>query len=372
MSATAPDAPRAGISPAGEPGQPGQPRAGTPGAAHYGIAMAGLGDIANTHLEAYRRRGFRVVAGADIDPRRAEAAKARWGIPQVFSGPQAVAEMCALPGVDIVDISVPHYRELRLPVVATVAAAGKAMQVQKPMAQTYAEALELVETAERAGVPFRVNQNSVFVPAFTALRVALQAGAIGTPYYYQIENRGLWAGDHPHFAKRPRWIISDMGVHHYALVQHWFGPPETVAAFAAHDSSQPKMVGENLGVLTLRYKGGLQGLIINNWSYRGSKLRAHAHEEIVIQGSAGAITGHSGAVEVATLDPGARRQLAFEGDWFPDAFGHSMAEFMAALAEGRPPLCHGRDNLLVIATSEAAYRSIAEGGRPVALAEVTG
>ena len=337
----------------------------------FGIAIAGLGDIANTHLEAYRRRGLRVVAGADADRLRAEAARERWNIPKVFSGPEAVAEMCRLPEVDVVDVTVPHYREMRFPVIAAITAAGKPLQVQKPMAQTYAEALELVELAERAGVPFRVNQNSVFVPAFSALHGYLRDGTIGRPYYYQIENRGLWAADHPHFAKRARWIVADMGVHHYALVQHWFGAPETVAAFGARDPSQPALVGENLGVLTLRYASGLQGLIVNNWSYRGGKPRAHSHEEIVIQGDNGAITAHSGEVEVATIRPAARTFPQFHGEWFPDAFGHSMVEFLTALAEGRPPLCNGRDNLEVIAAIEAAYRSMAEGGRPVALAEVT-
>lgn len=337
-----------------------------------GIGVAGLGDIAHTHLDAYRRRGFRVVAGADIDAARAEAMRQRWGIPKVFSGPDAVAEMCRLPEVEAVDVTVPHYREARLPVVRAVAAAGRPMQVQKPLAQTYAEALELVEVAEAAGVPFRVNQNSVFVPAFTALHGYLRDGAIGRPYYYQIENRGLWSHHHPHFARRARWIISDMAVHHYALVQHWFGPPRTVAALAARDPSQPHLVGENLGVVTLRYEDGLQGLIINNWSYRGGRLRAHAREEIVIQGDNGAITADSTEVEVATIRPPARTYPRFEGAWFPDAFGHSMYEFLTALSEGRQPLCHGRDNLLVVAAIEAAYRSVDDGGRPVALSEVTG
>ena len=335
-----------------------------------GIALAGLGDIANTHLEAYRRRGLRVVAGADVDVRRAEAAMARWGIAHIFSGPDAVAEMVRRSDVDVVDVTVPHYREMRLPVVRTITEAGRALQVQKPLAQTYTESLELVEVAERAGVVLRVNQNSVFVPAFTTLHRHLRDGAIGIPYYYQIENRGLWATNHPHFAKRRRWIISDMGVHHCALVHHWFGPPETVSAMAARDSTQPEIAGENLGILTLRYASGLQGVIINNWSYRGSQRRAHASEEIVIQGSRGAITATSEKVEVTTLQPAARTYPSFEGAWFPDAFGHSMVEFLSALADGRLPLCHGRDNLQVVAVIEAAYRSIAEGGRPVALAEV--
>ncbi len=162
------------------------------------------------------------------------------------------------------------------------------------------------------------------------------------------------------------------GIHHYALVHHRFGPPETVSAIAAHDPTQPGLVGENLGVLTLRYAGGLQGVIINNWSYRGIRRQAHHREEIVIQGSAGAITASSDEVEAATLQPAARTYPALEGTWFPDAFGHSMVEFLSALSAGRPPLCHGRDNLRVVAVIEAAYHSIAEGGRAVRLDEVAG
>ncbi len=336
----------------------------------FGIGIAGLGGIAEVHLQAYRRFGLRVVAGADVVAERAQAMGERWGLPKVFSGPDCIQEMCALPEVDVVDVTVPHYREARLPAVQAVAAAGKPLQVQKPLAQTYAEALELVDTAERAGVVLRTNQNSVFVPAFTVVHDWLRRGAIGKPYYYQIENRGLWLHNHPHFGWRSRWIIADMAVHHFALLHHWFGPPEAVSAVSAHDPSQPQLVGENLGAVTLRYRDGLQGVVINNWSYRGSKLRAHSHEEIVIQGAGGAITATSAEVEVATLEPLARTYPHVEGDWFPDAFGHSMVAFLQALSDGRPPLCHGRDNLQVVAVCEAAYRSIAEGGRPVSLAEV--
>ncbi len=171
--------------------------------------------------------------------------------------------------------------------------------------------------------------------------------------------------------RTPRWIICDMGVHHFALLQDWFGLPEAVSASAAHDASQPDLVGENVGVVCLQYANGLRGVVINNWSYRGTWRRGTPTEEVVIQGANGAISATSEDGEVVTLHPEGSRRLAFSGHWFPDAFGASMLELLHALSEGRVSRCHGRGNLGAIAVIEAAYRSIAERGRSVALREVS-
>ena len=36
----------------------------------WGIGIIGLGDVANLHLEAYRKIGLNVIGGAELDARK--------------------------------------------------------------------------------------------------------------------------------------------------------------------------------------------------------------------------------------------------------------------------------------------------------------
>lgn len=139
-----------------------------------------------------------------------------------------------------------------------------------------------------------------------------------------------------------------------------------------HDLSQPGLAGENLGVVSLTYPGELRGLIINNWCFRGPArlARPHSHEDVLIQGANGTISGQSDDLVISTLAPEpAHTSPVIEGQWFPDAFGHAMRHFLAAVEAGREPLSSGRQNLVAVATFEAAYRSAASG-RPVSVPDL--
>lgn len=335
----------------------------------WGIGIVGLGGIAMQHIEGYRRRGLNIVGGAEINPARREEVRKQTGLEFIVA---EYEELIARPDVRIVDITVPHYLDVRRPVVECAARHRKAIFIQKPMLPVLEEARQLVEVAEGHGVPMMVNQNSVFVPGFRAIEPYLRDPQhIGTPYYFQIENRG-WSdvSGHPWFGKSDRWIISDMAIHHFALVRHWFGDAQSVYAIGGRDPSQTGIKGENLAVLTLKFPSGLQGVIINNWCYRGSRPRPHSREEIVIQGERGSITGDSEEMCIYSAAPHPRRIYPeIRGKWFPDAFGNGMAHYVDALDQGQRFLCEGRDNLKSLAIGEAAYRSIQEG-REVAIAEV--
>ncbi|GBC97528.1 Inositol 2-dehydrogenase [bacterium HR17] len=324
----------------------------------WGIGIVGLGGIANTHLQAYRNAGLKVIGGADIDAERAKAMQDRWQLPFVTTDWR---ELIDHPEVRIVDITVPHKLAVRLPIVEYAAQRSKALFVQKPLLPCLEGAKQLVEVAERYKAPLMVNQNSVFVPAFLAMERYLRDGTIGTPYYCQIENRA-WVdvSGHAWFGKDERWVTSDMAIHHFALVHHWFGEWDSVYALMGRDPSQTGVRGDNWSVVSVRFKNGVQACIINNWAYRGNRPRPHSREEIVIQGDKGCITGDSEDICVVTVDPPARIYPQFQGKWFPDAFANAMCHFIDALEAGRPFWCSGCDNLNAVAIAEAAYISAKE------------
>ena len=324
-----------------------------------GIGIIGLGGIAQNHMEAYAKRGFRVLAGQDVNSAIFPEIRKKFGVERLTTD---LDEFLATPGLDVVDVAVPHYFELRKPIFEAVAAAKKAIFCQKPLAESLPEALQLVEIAEKAGVPLMVNQNAPFVPGFQVAEGFLRDKLkFGDAYYFQIENRSpLWFSEHPHWGSRKRWILQGMAVHHCALAQHWFGTPERVSAMLVKDPTRPVIQAENIAVLNLEYPGGLKGVIINNWAYRGPRERGHPREEIVVLGSRGEINGDSEAMHFSSHDPAWESDPKIEGTWFNDAFGNSMQHFLEALDSKAAFRSSGREDLKVMAVIEAGYRSALE------------
>lgn len=335
----------------------------------WGIGIVGLGGIANIHLTAYRNLALKVVGGADIDPERVKLMQEKWKLPIATTD---VESLIAHPEVKIVDVAAPHFLHVREPIFRWAAKYGKALFVQKPLEQYYENARKLVQIAEEAGIPLMVNQNSVFVPGFQVIERYLREGTIGTPYYCQIENRNWYdLSGHPFYGKQERWVLSDMGVHHLALVVHWFGSWQSAYAIMGRDPSQKGIVGDTWNVMNIRFENGMQACIINNWCYRGHLPRPHSVEEVVIQGDKGAITGTSEDVVIVTADPPAEIRPRFTGKWFPDAFSNAISHYIRSLEEGKPYLCSGRHNLQVVALIEAGYRSVQEG-REITRKEIMG
>ncbi|GIX07554.1 MAG: hypothetical protein KatS3mg115_1957 [Candidatus Poribacteria bacterium] len=73
------------------------------------------------------------------------------------------------------------------------------------------------------------------------------------------------------------------------------------------------------------------------------------------------MVSHSEAQISLKSQPDEVLSVRIHGQWFPDAFGGSMGELMAALSAGREPQTSGRDNLKSIRIAYAAVKSAQEG-----------
>ena len=340
-----------------------------------GIGQIGLGSITGPHRQGYRLYGQPVVAGYDPDPE----ARARFAAEE----PQATVHtsleaLLADPHVAVTDIATPHHRATRLPVIEAVAAAGRAMLIQKPLASTYAEAVEMADVVAGAGVTAMVNQNMCFTPGALPLVDALMKEQfVGEPDFAQVTVQYQFDTDyHPWFGKDERWWTGALTVHHLGLLQLLFGPPASVDAITGRDVSQPGVTYDGYGHLFMRYPSGLAVMVTSTGTYYGADPVPHGNEKMWVQGPRGIVDWRpSGALDLARRGDGVidrqRVEWPAERRWFPDAFGLTMAHLRQALAEGVTPLCSVADNLYVMAVIEAAYRSGAER-RAVPLEEIMG
>ncbi|ATW03385.1 Gfo/Idh/MocA family oxidoreductase [Sphingorhabdus sp. YGSMI21] len=113
-----------------------------------GLALVGCGRISAAHLAAVSELdpAFRLVVTVDPDLTAAQAAAEPFGA-SAFAD---VTEALTQPGIDAVLIASPngmHFEQAR-----TAIAAGKHVLVEKPLAETGAQALQLSKAAVEAGV----------------------------------------------------------------------------------------------------------------------------------------------------------------------------------------------------------------------------
>jgi len=90
--------------------------------------------------------------------------------------------MLECKGLDAVVIATPD--KFHAAAVKTVAAAGKDMLCEKPLALTLSDAHELLHAVSKAGVRLQVGFMRRYDPAYSAAMKRIEAGEIGTPVVF--------------------------------------------------------------------------------------------------------------------------------------------------------------------------------------------
>src|ERR1700732_1825927 len=116
--------------------------------------------------------------------------------------------------------------------------AGKHVYVEKPLAETLADALDLARRAERAGLKSGVVQDKLFLPGLTKLRKLYEADFFGRVLSIRLDF-GWWVFDGtPYPAQRPSWnyqrasgggLILDMFAHWRYIFDRLLGPIAAVS-----------------------------------------------------------------------------------------------------------------------------------------------
>ncbi|MGL5852623.1 MAG: Gfo/Idh/MocA family protein [Phycicoccus sp.] len=201
------------------------------------VALAGYGSAGRgIHAPLLARAGCDVVAVATADPGRAEAARAE--IPHVRVVPR-IEDLLALHGaVDVVVLATPsgaHAAQAK-----SVADAGLACVVDKPLAVDAGSAADVVRHAAGRGTPLTVFQNRRFDAEQATTARVVRDGLVGTPFRFEMrwerwrpEPKDRWRENAP--AATGGGILLDLHSHLVDAAVQLFGPVASVAAtVAAH------------------------------------------------------------------------------------------------------------------------------------------
>ncbi|MGE5791370.1 MAG: Gfo/Idh/MocA family protein, partial [Bacteroidota bacterium] len=139
------------------------------------VAGVGAGYFAQFHLAGWQAIAeVDYVALCDRDEAKARAYAERFGIPRVFTD---CAQMLDAVAPDLFDIVTPPPTHAAL--VAEAARRKLPAICQKALAPTYAEAVALVETAERAGALLVAHENIRWSPWYREAKRLIDGGTFG-------------------------------------------------------------------------------------------------------------------------------------------------------------------------------------------------
>ncbi|TDH64110.1 Gfo/Idh/MocA family oxidoreductase [Dankookia rubra] len=164
-------------------------------------------------------------------------------------------------------------------------AAGKHIHLEKPVAESMAEVLDLRAVAEAAGRKHAVMQDKIHLPGLVKLKTVLDLGTLGKLLSMKLEF-GWWVFDGEHIpAQRTSWnyrkatgggLVLDMFPHWRYVIDHLFGAPTALTCHMRtaqpkrwNEQHQPYDVDvEDEARAILEFPGGMVGEVFSSWATR--------------------------------------------------------------------------------------------------------
>jgi predicted dehydrogenase len=330
------------------------------------IVIIGTGGIvADAHLPAYRKAGFRVSGLFDPDRDRACALAAQWDVPHVFATIEEAASADAV--FDVAAPPVAHRSILEaLP-------RGAAVLLQKPMGLDLAEATAIRDTAHARGLTASVNFQLRYSAMMLAIADAIRKGRLGE--LVELEVRiNLVTPWHlfPHLKPNPRVEIVSHSIHYLDTIRALIGDPSGV--FARSFGYPTSELADTRTSIMLDYGDRLRVLLSINHHHDFG--RRHQEASFRVEGVDGAAQAKLGVLlDYPTGEPdelwiasrgGPWEQVTLTGAWFPDAFIGPMANLQRFAAGEDDALATRVDDAWrTMALVEACYRAGSQPGTSI-------
>ena len=356
------------------------------------IAMIGYGFMGRAHSNAWRQvRSFfdvpyepelKVICGRNETEVKRVADHFRW---QDYATDWQ--NVVSRNDIDVVDICSPGHTHARIAIAA--AKAGKIIFCEKPLANSLAEAEEMLKAAQDHGCVHMICHNYRRAPAVALARQLIEAGELGNIYHYRATYLQDWLRN-PEFPTRWRLnkaeagsgALGDLFSHSVDLARYLVGEITELSAMLktfvdqrpVRNSSEMANVDVDDAALALvKFQNGAIGSIeatryasgrknFNRFEINGSKgsvaFNLQRMNELEFYSDEGP---NSGFKTIQATDP----SHPYVKSWWPPGhiigyehtFTHTVLELLQALAEKRLPVPNFEDGVKNQRVLDAVERS---------------
>ena len=274
------------------------------------------------------------------------------------------------PSIDAVAIVTPVSTHFDLALQALQA--GKHVLVEKPMTASSAQAIRLIEEAERRNLTLMVDQTFVYTGAVRKIWELTSSGKLGDIYYFDSTrvNLGLFQRDVD--------VIWDLAVHDLSIMDYVLS--SRACAVAATGMSHIGGGPENIAYLSIFFADKLIAHINVNWLspvkirrtlIGGSKQMIvyddmEPSEKIKVYDKGVTVNGSAEAVYKALIGYRSGDMCAPQLD-MTEGLQREVQHFAECIERGQRPITDGYAGLRVVRILEAATASMKQRGRLVEL-----
>jgi protoporphyrinogen oxidase/predicted dehydrogenase len=270
--------------------------------------------------------------------------------------------------VDAVAIATPvssHY-----PLATSALKAGKHTFVEKPLATSSDQVVELTRLSEANGLVLMPGHTFVYSPPVTTIKSLLESGELGDIYFISSSRVNL--GLH----QRDVSVVWDLGPHDFSILRYWLGGLPTQVSALSRSCVLPEV--PDVCFINLTYPSGTIGHVELSW-LAPSKLRRTA----IVGSKKMVVYDDTSNESVRIFDSGAtipdpetfgEYRLSYRtGDIVSprveaaEPLALELADFAAAIRGGKSLVSSPELGLDVIRTIEAVDRSLVQGGTPVSV-----
>jgi UDP-N-acetyl-2-amino-2-deoxyglucuronate dehydrogenase len=335
------------------------------------VGILGAGLIAPNHAAGFQEVPdlAEVVAVCDTNLENAENLATMFDA-RIYSD---YRDLIADPNIDLVDVLLPHH--LHYAVALDIIAAKKHMLLEKPVAVTYRQSLEIVEAARKAGIHFGVAENTHFIKAYLEAEKQIRAGTLGD---ITLVRTFLPANERIRLSSDDFWgkkissgggTLIDSGPHTFYLLKWLFGEVRELNAFTSQIYQVHSEVEDNADV-----RGKLASGAVFMSSFTFTAEVPHS-ERLEIYGT------HGSLIVDQLVNPPVRlyaEPTDFDGiqvegpeydpmGWHYFSIVEEVKDFVRTVVEDIPPTVDVLDCCYAIHVVEKAYESARNGNKQVSV-----
>jgi predicted dehydrogenase len=233
------------------------------------VAMLGAGFIGDFYT--YSLHGLRSRDQVQViysrDEARGKAFAKKHGIPEWTT---SMKEAVNNTKVELVVIGLPN--NLHLEAVKLAAAAGKGVLCTKPLGRNAAEAHEMLEAVEKAGVFNGYLEDLVYPPKTVKAIEAVKNGSLG--HVTWVRSRETHPGPHSDWFWTKEYsgggVLLDMGCHCIEIGRNYIGKDiRPVEVIGIADTLVKPIEADDNALGWVRYENGAIGQFETSWIFRG-------------------------------------------------------------------------------------------------------
>ena len=309
------------------------------------LGIVGCGNVSDIYFTNSKRfENLKVVACADLDPERARAKAAQFGVAR----PCTTAELLADPGVEIVvNLTRPqgHFEVSRKALEA-----GKHVYSEKTFAVSREEGRHLLDLARRQGRRLGCAPDTFLGASHQTCRKLIDAGTLGRPVaataFMMYPGHESWHPDPEFFYQPGGGPLFDMGPYYLTALVHLLGPVSRVVSVTRTTYAERSIKsGPRKGVVfpvnvpthvtaLLEFENGVVATMI--MSFDGSH---HHLPSLEIYGTQGSLSipdpnGFGGDVLVRLADQATWEAVPQKHGYAENSRGVGLADMVASIAVG--------------------------------------